>query len=65
MDHIGIDVHKKEGQVCILGEGGELREQRIRTTAERFAAVLESARRPASSSRASRWRGVWNGLATR
>jgi transposase len=40
MDHIGIDVHKKESQVCILGEGGELREQRIRTTPERFAAVL-------------------------
>jgi transposase len=40
MDHIGIDVHKTESQVCILGEGGELREQRIRTTPERFAAVL-------------------------
>src|SRR5262245_24101246 len=40
MDHIGIDVHKKESQVCILGEGGELREQRIRTTPERLAAVL-------------------------
>jgi transposase len=40
MDHIGIDVHKKESQVCILGEGGELREHRIRTTPERFAAVL-------------------------
>src|SRR5215468_3496773 len=40
MDHIGIDVHKKESQVCILGEGGELREQRISTTPERFAAVL-------------------------
>src|SRR5262249_2316984 len=38
--HIGIDVHKKESQVCILGEGGELREQRISTTPERFAAVL-------------------------
>jgi hypothetical protein len=40
MDHVGIDVHRKERQVCILGEGGELREQRIRTTPERFAAVL-------------------------
>ena len=40
MDHIGIDVHKKESQVCILGEGGKLSEQRIRTTPERFAAVL-------------------------
>jgi hypothetical protein len=40
MHHIGIDVHKKDSQVCLLGEGGELREQRIRTTPERFAAVL-------------------------
>jgi hypothetical protein len=40
MDHIGIDVHKNESQVCILGERGELREQRIRTIPERFAAVL-------------------------
>jgi transposase len=40
MDYIGIDVHKKESQFCILGEGGQLSEQRIRTTPERFAAVL-------------------------
>jgi hypothetical protein len=40
MDHIGIDVHKKESQICILAEGGELVEQRIRTEPERFAAVL-------------------------
>jgi transposase len=40
MDHIGIDVHKKDSQVCILGEGGDLRELRIRTTPERFDAVL-------------------------
>jgi hypothetical protein len=23
MDHIGIDVHKRESQICILAEGGE------------------------------------------
>ncbi len=40
MDHIGIDVHKRETQICILAEGGELIEQRIRTEPERFAAVL-------------------------
>ena len=40
MDHIGIDVHKKESQMCILAEGGEVIEQRIRTEPERFAAVL-------------------------
>src|SRR5713101_4506900 len=40
MDHIGIDVHKKESQICILAEGGELLEQRIHTEPARFAAVL-------------------------
>ena len=40
MDHLGIDVHKKESQICILAEGGELIEQRIRTEPARFAAVL-------------------------
>ena len=40
MDHIGIDVHKKESQICMLAEGGELIEQRIRTEPERFAAVF-------------------------
>jgi transposase len=40
MDHLGIDVHKKESQICILAEGGELIEQRIRTEPERFAAAL-------------------------
>jgi hypothetical protein len=24
MDHLGIDVHKKESQICILADGGEL-----------------------------------------
>ena len=47
MDHIGIDVHKKESQICILAEGGELIEQRIRTEPERFAAVLGG--RPAAA----------------
>ena len=40
MDHIGIDVHKRESQICILAEGGEIVDQRIRTEPERFAAVL-------------------------
>ena len=40
MDHIGIDVHKRESQICILAEGGELIEQRIRTEPERVTAVL-------------------------
>ena len=40
MDRIGIDVHKRDSQIYILAEGGEVIEQRIRTEPERFAAVL-------------------------
>ena len=40
MDHIGIDVHKRERQIYILADGGEVIERRIRTEPERFAAVL-------------------------
>lgn len=40
MDHIGIDVHKRESQISLLAEGGEVIEQRIRTELARFAAVL-------------------------
>lgn len=37
MDHIGIDVHKRESQIYILAEGGEIIERRIRIEGERFA----------------------------
>jgi transposase len=40
MDHIGIDVHKRESQIPIFAEGGALYEQRIRTEPGRFAALL-------------------------
>ena len=40
MEHIGIDVHKVESQICILTESGEIVECRIRSQPERFAAVL-------------------------
>ena len=40
MDHIGIDVHKKESQICILAERGELLERRIPTQPRRFAEEL-------------------------
>lgn len=42
MDHIGIDVHKNESQLCILTAAGEVIERRIRTERPRFAAVLGS-----------------------
>jgi hypothetical protein len=40
MDHIGIDLHKRESQICLLAEGGELIERRIRTEPQRFAEAL-------------------------
>lgn len=40
MDHVGIDVHKRESQICIETEVGELFEQRIRTDRSRFTAVF-------------------------
>jgi transposase len=40
MEHLGIDVHKKETQICILPEDGKLIERRVRTLAERFGEVL-------------------------
>jgi transposase len=46
MDTIGIDLHKRESQLCILTEDGELIEQRIATTRDRLTAVL--GRRPPS-----------------
>jgi len=42
MEHIGIDVHKRECQVCILTESGELIERRIRTERGRLKEVLGS-----------------------
>lgn len=41
VEHIGIDVHKRESQLCIIdGETGEVTEQRIRTERNRFRDVL-------------------------
>lgn len=40
MEHIGIDVHKSESQICRLTELGEIIEQRLATRRDRFAAVL-------------------------
>ena len=42
MDHIGIDIHKRESQIYILAEEGEIIEQRIRSEGERFALVLRA-----------------------
>ena len=40
MDYVGIDLHKKESQICILSGGGEVSERRLRTEPPRFADVL-------------------------
>jgi transposase len=40
MDTIGLDLHKRESQLCIIGSQGEVTEKRIVTTRERFSAVL-------------------------
>ena len=38
MEYIGIDVHHRESQVCIVDEDGHvLLERRVRTSGERFA----------------------------
>ena len=40
MDHMGIDVHKKDSPICILSADGELIERRVRTEPARFAEEL-------------------------
>jgi transposase len=41
VNYIGIDVHKRESQLCILGDDGNvLSERRIRTERARFAGAL-------------------------
>ena len=40
MDTIGLDLHKRESQLCTLTDAGEIVEQRIATTRARFTAVL-------------------------
>ena len=42
MEHIGIDVHKNQSQICILSAEGELIEKRVATEQKRFEAVLGS-----------------------
>jgi len=42
MDHIGIDVHKAQSQVCIVSETGERTEQRILTDRVRFGEIFGS-----------------------
>jgi hypothetical protein len=40
MDTIGLDLHKRESQLCVIADDGRVTEQRIATTRERFGAVV-------------------------
>jgi transposase len=40
MDTIGLDLHKRESQLCTVAEDGGITERRIVTSRERFTAVL-------------------------
>lgn len=40
MDTIGLDLHKRESQLCIIDSQGEIIEKRIVTSRDRFTAVL-------------------------
>jgi hypothetical protein len=40
MDTIGVDLHKRESQLCILASDGTATERRIATSRERFTAML-------------------------
>ena len=42
MEHIGIDVHKNQSQICIITSEGEMIEKRISTERDRFQAALGS-----------------------
>ena len=42
MEHIGIDVHKRESQICILTAEGEISERRIQSTREKFTALFKA-----------------------
>lgn len=58
MDTIGLDLHKRETQVCILEEDGGIVERRISTTRHRFTAVLGS--RPPSGASPGSFRSRGN-----
>lgn len=51
MDNVGLDLHKRESQLCILAEDGTVTERRIATTRERLA---PGAPRQGAGQRASR-----------
>ena len=65
MDTIGIDLHKRESQVCILTAEVELLERRIATTRERLRLSWGRARRAGCCSRRRRRASGWRGTSRR
>jgi transposase len=58
MDIIGIDLHKRESQLCIIGEDGAVTARRIVTSRDHFTAVLRDrvgARALVEASTESEW----------
>ncbi|MGH7469649.1 MAG: hypothetical protein ACRENP_17000, partial [Longimicrobiales bacterium] len=58
MTTIGLDLHKRESQLCIGFDDGRVEERRVITTRERFTAVLgglERARILVEASTESEW----------
>ena len=48
MEYGAIDLHKKESQVRIITEGGEVIDRRIATTRDRLTTLFGGAHTPAS-----------------
>ena len=61
MEHVGIDVHKNQSQICIITSEGEMIEKRVSTERARFGTALSShpgARILIESSTESEWVAV-------
>ena len=69
MEYGAIDLHKKESQIRIVMEDGEIVDRRIATTRDRFTAVFWVGRACAFCSkrrpRVSGWPSTWRCWATR
>ena len=63
MDTIGLDLQKRESQLCVLTDDGEIVELRIATTGERFAEVLGNGPLARilleASTESGGWPGTW------
>jgi hypothetical protein len=65
MDTIGLDLHKRESQLCILAPDGTATEQRIVTSRERFTAVLGPLPPATCCSRRARRASGWRATSRR